>query len=173
VETEYREASIYAPRYACPKGKLVHLPRGDAQGFSKHHNASLKATTPFLPTPPSHPSNPLNPPLNTLPFLDILLHAPHLYQFNRIEVLSQLLIPSQSMHKTMTSPAQPCHTIQLILCMPPPLPHARMRRFRDKMVVCQRYPVSAAEFTRRGARAAPYRRWCSDSRDVRCEEWSE
>ena len=122
----------------------------------------------LLPTPPPNTPNPLNPPLNTLPLLDILLHATLLYQLDRIKVLSQLLIPRQPMHKTMTSPTQPRHAIQLILCMPPPLPHARMCRFGNEMVVGQGHPVSAAELAGGGARAAPYWGRGGDGGDVRC-----
>jgi hypothetical protein len=73
----------------------------------------------------------------------------------------------------MTSPTQPRNTIQLILGMPSPLPHAGMRRFGDKVVVCQWHPVSAAELTGCCARAAPYRWWRGHGGDVGCEEGSE
>lgn len=48
-----------------------------------------------------------------------------------------------------------------------------MRRFGNKMVVCQRHPVSAAELAGGGARAAPDWGRGGDGGDVCCEERCE
>jgi hypothetical protein len=157
-----REARRRVPWYTQPPEGVAH-PHHD-----ERKEVINKPHTSYLPTPPPHTPNPPNPALDTLPSLYILLDTTAPNEVDGIKVPSQLLIPRQAMHKTMTSPAQPRHAIQPILCMPAPLPHARMRCFGDEMVVRQGHPVSAAELAGRGARAAPDGGWGGDGGGVGC-----
>lgn len=87
------------------------------------------------PTLPPHSAHPLNPTLHILP-LHQTLHGKVLPR--------QLLITSNAVHKTMTSPAQPRDAVQPLFGMPPPLPHLVVNAPGNEMVVRQRYPVALA-----------------------------
>jgi hypothetical protein len=169
-----REARRRVPWYTQPPEGVAYPHQDERKDFIQASQYQLRKPTilvprtSYLPTPPPHTPNPPNPALDTLPPLCILLDTPTANQVDGIKVPSQLLIPRQAMHKTMTSPAQPRHAIQPILCMPAPLPHARMRCFGDEMVVRQGHPVSAAELAGRGARAAPDGGWGGDGGGVGC-----
>ncbi len=99
------------------------------------HTSSTSSSN-NLPSLPPHPSNPPCPPPHILPPKQPL-HTPPLPR--------QLLITRQPMHKTMTRPTQPRHTIQSPLLMPAPLDDLRMHLPRDEMVVGKGDPVSAAD----------------------------
>jgi hypothetical protein len=89
----------------------------------------LSTLPPNLPNPLPKSSNiiPLQQPPNSIPFLRQLFQA------------------RNPMHKTMTSPTQPRHIIQLILHMPSPLQHFRMHTPRYQMMTCKWNPCSLAD----------------------------
>lgn len=89
----------------------------------RQNNCLIQAHSSSLPP---NPPNPACPSSHILPLHQAL---------NREPVLGQLLISRTLMHKAMTSPTQPCHTIQFPLFMPSPLEDLGMHRFRNQVVI--------------------------------------
>jgi hypothetical protein len=99
---------------------------------------------------PSLPPNPPHPPYPSLHILSTL------QQLHTIPTPSQLLIPCNPMHKRMTSPTQPRHSIQFLLTMPPSFQNPLMRNLGYQMMIRQGYPLAMTQFAFRRARQAPY-----------------
>lgn len=102
------------------------------------------------------------------PFLDIISFQ---QQFNAIPLFGQFFIGRKSMHKTVTSSAEPSNFVQLPASMPATLDNFRMYSSRNQVMIGKRKMFPLTNLTLGGS-TRRHKLWRSSgsTRDVRSED---